>query len=117
VARHALRVHANYHEGGTPQGVDVPLGPVEAGGNLEELDSLGGDDVTGSSRRDFTVAGVLEQWRPPAELELRSSFDQSVGPVEGDDETGLGIDEVRILRRFGERYYVHAIRADVPRHR
>ena len=65
--------------------------------------------------RDLRVAGVLEKWRQPAELELRSSFNERVGAIQGNDMRWLRIHEVRIFCGLRERDYVHAIAADFAR--
>jgi hypothetical protein len=66
------------------------------------LHALRGDDAARRAGEDLGVARPVEQRRQPADFQLGAALDEHVGAVEGNDLTGARVDEVRILRRFGD---------------
>ena len=84
--------------------MDITLRTIEGRRYLQQLHPLRGGDSAGRASGDLVVARALEQRRQPAQLGLRAAVDQYIRAVEGDDKAGLGIDEVRVFGRLGERF-------------
>src|SRR5205823_295391 len=84
VARYDLDGYRVDHEVRIPERVNVALGAIEAGWNLQQPDSFRRHDTAGRARADLAVACVLQQRGEPAELQLSAAFNQGIGAVEGD---------------------------------
>ena len=70
--------------------------------HVHQSNSLGRDDASRLACFDFWITRVLQQRRKPADFQFGAAIDQDVGVAQGDDKTGTGVDEVRILRRLGQ---------------
>jgi hypothetical protein len=55
------------------------------------------------ARLDFRIAGLLRDERQPADLKLRAGGHDEVGAPCARDETGLGLDVMRVLQCVGRR--------------
>ena len=85
------------------------------GRDFEQRNPVGRDDPARGARADFRVAGLVDQRRQPADLEVEAVLDQNVGFVQRDDEARLRLNVVGILVRLADAGDVDAIAADVAR--
>jgi len=93
-------------------GVDVALGSVERGRDIQHLDTLAAVDAAWRAGSQARVARALEQRTQPAQLQLRAALEQRIGAVEFHQEARLGIHEMRVFQGFGQGGDLHAVSAD-----
>ena len=101
---------------GIAQRVHVTHRPGDlAGGDLEDLAEVRDVEISFSADLNFRVAALRLQRRQPADFELQADHHQQVRFLEPQQETGFGLDEVRVLVAL--RYGIDAdvVAADLAR--
>ena len=68
--------------------------------------------MAGRARCHFFVARLIQQRGQPADFQFRAAFDQHIGVIELHDEAWLGVHEMRVFRRLGQRGEFNFVAAD-----
>ena len=91
-----------------------PLDRSSVVGIFLQRDALGADHVARRARGQFRVARLVQQTGQPADLQLRAALDEHVGAIQLHDQARLGIHEMRVLGRLGQRREFDMVAADFP---
>ena len=84
---------------------------------LQNLGELGGVEITRRRRLDLGIAALRDQRRQPPNLKVESDDDEQVGMAQFQKKAGLGLDKMRVLIAFGDRFNVDLVAANLLRQR
>jgi hypothetical protein len=76
-----------------------------------------GFEIAARAALDVGVAGLLDEHRQPAHLELGARRDHEIRAARPRDEARLGLDAMHVLQRRGGDVHVHLVAAQLLRER
>src|SRR6266849_2452097 len=85
------------------------------GGNLQNLRELRSIQIPRRGNLNLRGAGLGDQRRQPADLQLQSDHYEQVRPAQLQQKAGFGFDKVRVLISSGDGLHVDAVAADLLR--
>ncbi len=91
------------------QRMDIPHRAIDRRGHLEQMHERCRLEVARTSGLDLRVAGVLQQHRHPADLEIRARGHDQIGRACPRNETRLRVDAMYVLERAGRRVDVNLV--------
>jgi hypothetical protein len=100
------------------QRMNVPLCTSDCAlGDFQNFRELRCVQISGCGRLDVSVAALRDQRRQPANFQIQSHQDQKIGVPQLQQETRLGIDEMRVLIALGQRLDIYLVPSDLLRQR